>query len=272
MDDVEDEPGEGKPAAVLEAAKQAGGTYARWAWAEPVVWTKRMLTALIEGVKGGKWFSLIDKVWTPANLRRGFYQVKANRGAAGVDHQSIGEFEAHLEPSVEKLSQALREGSYRPQAVRRTWIEKLGSREKRPLGIPTVRDRVVQAALRNVIEPIFERDFAEHSYGFRPNRGAKDALRRVNHLLQGGYNWVVDADLKSYFDTIPHESLMERVGEKVADGKVLELIGLFLSQPIRESMRNWIPSGGTPQGAVLSPLLSNIYLDPLDHEIGRAHV
>ena len=135
-----------------------------------------------------------------------------------------------------------------------------------------MRDRVVQAALRNVIEPIFERDFAEHSYGFRPNRGAKDALRRVNHLLQGGYNWVVDADLKSSFDTIPHESLRERVGEKVADGKVLELIGLFLSQPIMESMRNWIPSGGTPQGAVLSPLLSNIYLDPLDHAMQEAGI
>ena len=185
------------------------------------VWTERMLTALEEGVKGGKWFSLIDKVYALANLRAAFEKVKANEGAAGVDHQTIEMFERHLEENLEKLSRSLKDGTYRPQAVRRVWIPKPGSKEKRPLGIPTVRDRVVQAALRNVLEPIFEREFAEHSYGFRPDRGCKDALRRVDELLKAGYTWVVDADLKSYFDTIPHGPLMERVEEKVADGRVL---------------------------------------------------
>jgi RNA-directed DNA polymerase len=159
-----------------------------------------MLQALEAGVKGGRWFSLMDKVWSLANLRRSFAQVKSNDGASGADRQTIGMFERHLEANLEKLSRELREGRYRPSAVRRVWIDKLGSAEKRPLGIPSVRDRVVQTALRNVIEPIFERDFAEHSYGFRPHRGCKDALRRVEDLLKQGYTWVVDADLKSYLD------------------------------------------------------------------------
>jgi RNA-directed DNA polymerase len=151
--------------------------------------------------------------------------------------------------------------------VRRKWIAKPGSSEKRPLGIPTVRDRVVETALRNVMEPIFERDFAEHSYGFRPRRGCKDALRRVNHLLKAGHTWVVDADLQSYFDTIPKRKLMERVAKKVADSRVLELVEAMLQQEVMEGLRHWTPEAGTPQGAVISPLLSNIYLDPLDHEV-----
>ncbi len=167
-----------------------------------------MLTALEQGVKGSKWYSLMDKVCALPTLRQAFARVKANDGAAGVDHVTVAEFEHHLEANLEKLARELREGSYRPQAIRRHWIRKLGSKEKRPLGIPTVRDRVVQTALRAVLEPIFERDFAAQSYGFRPNRGCKDALRRVDTLLRAGYNWVVDADLKSYFDTIPHSALI----------------------------------------------------------------
>jgi RNA-directed DNA polymerase len=155
--------------------------------------------------------------------------------------------------------------------VRRKWIAKPGSREKRPLGIPTVRDRVVQTALRNVLEPIFERDFAAHSYGFRPSRGCKDALRRVDHLLKAGYTWVVDADLQSYFDTIPQQKLMEQVAKKVADSRVLELVEAMLRQGVMEGLTHWTPEAGTPQGAVISPLLSNIYLDPLDHEIARGY-
>ena len=146
---------------------------------------------------------------------------------------------------------------------------KPGSDEKRPLGVPTVRDRVVQSALRNVLEPIFERDFADTSYGFRPGRGCRDALRRVVELLDAGYTWVVDADLKDFFGTIPHEPLMERVRLKVADGKVLALVATFLRQEVMEGMEGWIPEEGTPQGAVISPLLSNIYLDPLDHQIAE---
>src|SRR2546421_10203531 len=204
---------EGKPTPVLKA-KQVGEVQARWAWTEPTVWTERMLTALEEGVKGGIWFSLIDKVYKPRNLRAAFAQVKANQGAAGVDHQTIEMFAADLETNLSKVSQQLADGSYRPQAVRRKWIAKPGSSEKRPLGIPTVRDRVVETALRNVMEPIFERDFAEHSYGFRPRRGSKAALRRVDHLLKAGNTWVVDGDLQSYFYTRPEPKVIEQVAAK----------------------------------------------------------
>ncbi len=258
-------PVESKPAVVPERTKQAGDVRARWAWTEAAVWSERMLTALEQGVKGGKWFSLIDKVYRPANLLRAFARVKANKGAAGVDHQTIKMFEHHLEENLEQLSTALQDCSYRPQALRRKWIAKPGSSEQRPLGIPTVRDRVAETALDAVLEPIFERDFAEHSYGFRPGRGCKDALRRVNYLLKQDYNWVVDADLKSYYDTIPREQLLARVEEKVADGPVLALIAAYLQQGVLEGMKLWQPEAGTPQGAVISPLLSNIYLDPLDH-------
>jgi len=224
-----------------------------------------MLTALEQGVKGNKWFRLIDKVYALPNLRKAFARMKANGGAAGVDQVTVEEFERHLEANLEMLAQTLRDGSYRPQAIRRVWIPKPGSKEKRPLGIPTVRDRVVQAALRAVLEPIFERNFAAQSYGFRPGRGCKEALCRVDTLLKQGYSWVVDADLKSYFDTIPHAALLDRVREKVADGKVLGLVAAYLTAQVMETAKGWTPEGGTPQGAVISPLLSNIYLDPLDH-------
>lgn len=260
---VTDRPEEARPAGVPKA-KQAGEVQARWAWTEPCVWTERMLTALEEGVRGGKWFSLIDKVSSARVLRWAFTRVQANGGAAGVDHQTIAMYEQQLEQQTEYLARTLKEGSYQPAAIRREWIPKPGSREKRPLGIPTVRDRVVEKALQATIEPIFERDFAEQSYGFRPGRGCKDALRRVDQLLKEGQTWVVDADLKSYFDSIPHERLLKRIEEKVADGRVLELLRKYLEQRVLEEMREWQPAAGTPQGAVISPLLSNIYLDPLD--------
>ena len=139
----------------------------------------------------------------------------------------------------------------------------------RPLGIPTVRDRVVQGAVRHGLEPIFERDFAAQSYGFRPGRGCKDALARVDQLRKAGYRYVVDADLKSYFDTIPHDRLLEQLRRKVADGRVLALVAGFLKAGIMEGLDEWTPTAGAPQGAVLSPLLSNIYLDPLDHHMAE---
>ena len=260
---------EAQPAAVPLRAKQAGEPSDRWSWVEPSVWTERMLTALESGVKGGKWYSLIDKVSSLANLKSAFAQVKRNDGSAGVDHVTIRMFEAHLEENLQRLSESLRAGSYRPQPIRRVWIPKPGSKDKRPLGIPTVRDRVAQAAVRNVLEPIFERDFAAQSYGFRPERGTKDALRRVNELLKAGYVHVVDADFQSYFDTIPRQPLLEQVRVKVADGKVLDLLDAYLGQEVMESAKHWTPEGGTPQGAVISPLLSNIYLDPLDHRMAQ---
>jgi RNA-directed DNA polymerase len=259
---------EAKPASVPKA-KQAGEVRARWAWTEASVWTERMLTALERGVKGGCWFSLIDKVYSRRNLGAAFAQVKANQGAAGVDHVTVEMFADNLEANLRRVSEQLATGKYQPQAVRRKWIPKSESKQQRPLGIPTVRDRVVQGALRNVLEPIFERDFAEHSYGFRPERGCKAALRRVDQLLKAGSSWVVDADLANYFDTIPQDKLLEQVAQKVADSSVLELLAAMLQQGVMEAMTYWRPSAGTPQGAVISPLLANIYLDPLDHELVR---
>lgn len=224
-----------------------------------------MLTALIEGVEGGRWFRLIDKVFSERNLLTGFQQVAKKKGAAGVDHVSTKEFDERRTENLRRLTSTLRDGTYRPQSIRRVHIPKPGSNETRPLGIPTVRDRVVQAAIVNVIEPIFERDFAEHSYGFRPGRGCKDALRRVDRLLKAGYVHVVDADLKGYFDSIPHAALMQRLERKISDGRVLSLIQSFLQANIMDGAEEWTPISGAPQGAVLSPLLSNIYLDPLDH-------
>jgi len=230
-----------------------------------------MLTALENGVKGGQWFSLIDKVHAESTLySAGRYITSKSGKAAGVDHVTPRHYERDLCENTRRLSASLRDGSYRPQKIRRTWIPKPGGREKRPLGIPTVRDRVVQTALLRVIEPIFERDFAEQSYGFRPQRGCKDALRRVDELLKAGYVHVVDADLKSYFDTIPHQKLMERVKEKISDGRVLGLIEMYLQQDVLDGLECWTPQEGSPQGAVISPLLSNIYLNPLDHLMAEA--
>ena len=261
---MKDRSEEYQPATVSKKTKQVGDVRARWDWTEPKAWTDRMLTALEKGVKGGKWFSLIDKVYSPAVLQAAFRRVKANGGAPGVDRQTIEMFENRLGNNLARLSDQLQKGSYRPQAIRRTYIPKTGSSEKRPLGIPTVRDRVVQTAIRAVIEPIFERDFAGQSYGFRPGRGCKDALRRVVELLEEGNVWVVDADLRRYFDTIPHQRLMEELRTKISDGRVLETIEAYLKQEVMETASTWTPERGAPQGAVLSPLLSNIYLDPLD--------
>lgn len=257
-------PAEHKPEAVPEGARRAGEGLGRWLWVEPKIWTLSMLTALDRGVKGGKWYSLIDKIHPVPTLEAAFRKVLANEGTAGVDHVTVRRFEDHLDDNLRRLSEELQSGRYRPQAILRHYIPKPGTQERRPLGIPTVRDRVVQTALRMALEPIFERDFAEHSYGFRPRRGCKDGLRRVDELLKKGYTHVVDADLKSYFDTIPHDRLMALVRQKVSDGGVLSLIEAFLKQGVLDDLREFTPEAGTPQGAVISPLLSNIYLDPLD--------
>lgn len=251
--------------ATVPQAQQAEEILSRWRWVKPCAWTIRMLTALEQGVKGEKWFRLIDKVFAERNLWTAFQQVAEKKGAAGVDHQTTQDFRRRLPEAIWELSDALKAGTFRPQAIRRVHIPKPGTNETRPLGIPTVRDRVVQAAIVNVIEPIFERDFAKHSYGFRPGRGCKDALRRVDTLLKQGYVHIVDADLKGYFDSIPHDRLLARLEAKIADGPLLGLIGSFLKADILDEASHWTPEQGAPQGAVLSPLLSNVYLDPLDH-------
>jgi RNA-directed DNA polymerase len=266
---VSDTSQEFQPTTVPCGATPVGVVRAPWAWTAPEVWTERMLAALEQGVRGGRWHTLIDKVYALPTLRAAFARVKANRGAPGVDHVTVAMFDARLDANLAALSEALRTGTYRPQAIRRHWIPK-GPHERRPLGIPTVRDRVVQTALRLVLEPIFETTFAQHSYGFRPQRSAKQALRRVVTLLRAGYRYVVDADLQTYFDSIPHAPLRGRVRSKVSDGRVLALIDAFLQQPIFEGLAQWTVDAGTPQGAVISPLLANLYLDPLDHAVAAA--
>jgi len=244
-------------------ATQGAEAVPRIAGADADVWSERMLSALASGVKGGKWYSLMDKVFALATLTAAWGKVQANKGAAGVDGQSIERFAAQADKYLAELSAALREGSYQPQAVRRVDIPK-GDGRTRPLGIPTVKDRIVQQAVRLVIEPIFEHGFAEGSYGFRPGRGCKDALREVDRLIKEGYTHVVDADLAAYFDSIPHEALMARVEVKVSDGRVLDLVRGWLKAEILKGLERWTPTQGSPQGAVISPLLANIYLDPLD--------
>ena len=225
-----------------------------------------MLAALGNGVRGGKWFSLIDKVYRPETLEAAWHKV----GRTPERPESMGKASSSLgfgqNSILAELEQALKSGEYRPEPIRRVEIPK-GGGKMRPLGIPVVKDRIVQTALKLVIEPIFEREFEESSYGFRPQRGCKDALREVDELIKQGYTHVVDADLESYFDTIPHGQLMRQIDERISDGRVLELIGLFLSQDIIQGMKRWTPTGGTPQGAVISPLLANIYLHPLDRQM-----
>jgi RNA-directed DNA polymerase len=232
-------------------------------WVEASIWTERMLAALDNGVKGGKWFSLIDKVTRLQTLQVAWQKVAANKGSAGVDGQSIERFGNKASIYLEELSESLKSGTYRPQPVKRVEIPK-GPGKTRPLGIPVVKDRIVQTALKMVIEPIFEKEFEESSYGFRPQRGCKDALREVDRLIKEGFTHVVDADLASYFDTIPHEPLMASVKMRISDGRLLDLIRGYLNQDVVSEIECWTPVGGTPQGAVISPLLANLYLHPLD--------
>ena len=205
-----------QPAAVSARAIRAGETRDPRFWVEPTVWTERMLVALEQGVKGGKWFSLIDKVFRPSTLEAAWRKVEANKGSSGIDGQSLDRFAAGAALYLTELHESLKSGSYTPSPVKRVDIPK-GNGQTRPLGIPTVKDRIVQTALKMAIEPIFETQFREGSFGFRPERGCKDALREVDRLLKEGYAHVVDADLKSYFDTIPHDGLMAQVTEKISD-------------------------------------------------------
>jgi RNA-directed DNA polymerase len=255
------------PVTVPCAATPAGETPSIDRWAHRAVWTDRMLATLLEHrVKGGKWHTLIDKVFREMNLFCSAEKVLGKKGAAGVDRQTVTEFAEHEMEEIRRLHVQLWDGSYRPAAVRRVWIPKPGSSEKRPLGIPTVRDRVVQTALVHVIEPILDATFHERSFGFRHGRGCHDALRCVEELRDAGYVYVVDADLKGYFDTIPKDRLLEIVRQKISDRRVLGLIKQFLDQGILEELRTWTPEAGVPQGAVLSPVLANAF--PA-HSVGR---
>ena len=257
-----------QPEAVpASAAKPAGEIRARWAWVEAEVWTERMLTALEQGVIGGKWHSLIDKVYALPSLRRAFARVKANDGAAGVDHVTVEEFERDLEANLEKLSRTLADGSYRPQAVRRHWITSRAARNNARWGFP----RCATGWCRRRSERCWSRFSSgtsrRRATGFVRSGAARRRCAASIRCSSKADRWVVDADLKSYFDTIPRAELLARVKAKVSDGRILKLLEAFLTQGVLEEMNLWTPEAGTPQGAVVSPLLSNIYLDALDHEM-----
>jgi RNA-directed DNA polymerase len=253
------------PASVPAWAKPEGDTRdpQTWAWVEASVWTKRMLAALGNGVQGGTWYSLLDTVTAPSTWEAAWKRVAANQGAAGVDRISIARFKARASHFLAALEMELRDGSYQPLPARRVHIPK-GKGKPRPLGISAVKDRVVQAAVKMVLEPIFAWELLPNHSGFRPGRGCKDALREVDRLLKAGSTWVVDVDLESYFDPIPKGPLLARVAEQVSDGTLLDLIQRFLDQEILDGMEPWTPQTGVPQGSGLSPVLSNLYLHPLD--------
>jgi RNA-directed DNA polymerase len=255
---------ENKSAPVPPRDKQAEETPWLCQGVERGVWTEPMLALLARGEEGTKWFSLIDKVWHQRTLGLAWSKVLANAGSCGVDGITVGQFSKDSARRLLDLEEQLKEGRYQPKPAKRVWIPKLGSSELRPLGIPTVTDRVVQAALKMVIEPIFESRFHPHSYGFRPGRGCKDALQAVDNLLAGNSLHIVEVDIKGYFDAIDHGKLMKLLRERISDGRVLKLVEKFLKQGVLEG-EDWAEGvAGTPQGGVISPLLANVYLDPLD--------
>lgn len=212
-------------------------------------------------------YALYDKVYRPDILAHAYLLAKANGGAPGPDGRTFAEIEADgRERLLEELRDELRTKTYRPGPVRRVYIPKLNGGE-RPLGIPNIRDRVVQTAAKLLLEPLFEAGFVPDSYGFRPKRDAHQALDAIREALHDGMYWVIDADVTAYFDTIPHDRLMKTVAERVVDGAMLALVKRFLEAPIideRDGGRPKRPRQGTPQGGVISPLLANVYLHLLD--------
>ncbi len=212
-----------------------------------------------------KWHSLIDKVYALRNLEAAWERVQANGGAPGSDGITVHQYAEHAEEWLPELAADLRAKTYRPQPVRRVYIPKSGG-GKRPLGIPTVRDRIVQQALLQVLGPIFEAKFSSRSHGFRPGKGCVSALTVVDRAVRHGYEWVVDADLQSFFDTVDHERLLTALNEEVADGTVLRLIRRILTAGVILPETNAVEPTelGTPQGGPLSPLLANVYLHRFD--------
>ena len=205
---------------------------------ESCIWTDRMLATLVKGVKRGKWYSLMDKVLSRANIEVSTNKVLKNGGAPGIDSITVERYASNREHYTEKLIEELRCNVYNPKPVKRIYIVKTGSREKRPLGIPAVKDRIVQRALLNVVEPIFEKDFSDCSYGFRPKRSCKDALKEVDYLIKNGFSYVLDADIKGYFDSISHEKVLKLIEKKITDSRILELIKKFLRQDVMKLTLN----------------------------------
>jgi RNA-directed DNA polymerase len=235
------------------------------------MWTEAMKAAIGPLRQAGrKWYSLYDKVIAPANLEAAWDRMnrrvtgKKRRQGAGVDGITVAKFADRAEADLRKLGEQLGTGRYSPSPVRRQYIPKLGSRKLRPLGLPTVRDRVVQEACRSMIEPIFEAEFLDNSHGFRPEKSVETACVQVEQYLSEGKVWVVDLDIDQCYDSIPHDPLIDRLAQRVADGKVLDLIRSWLKSGVMEEMTIRHETTGTPQGGIISPVLANIFLHDLD--------
>jgi len=235
------------------------------------MWTEAMKAAIGPLRQAGrKWYSLYDKVIAPANLKAAWDRInhrvtgKKRHQGAGVDGITVAKFADRAEENLRKLDEQLSMGRYSPSPVRRHYIPKPGSIKLRPLGLPTVRDRVVQEACRSMIEPIFEAEFLDKSHGFRPERSVETACAQMEQYLSEGKVWVVDLDIEKCYDSIPHDPLIDRVAQRVADGRVLDLIRRFLKSGVMEEMNVRHETTGTPQGGIVSPVLANIFLHDLD--------
>jgi group II intron reverse transcriptase/maturase len=212
--------------------------------------------------------SLVDKVYSRKNLALAWQAVRRNGGAGGVDRVSLEQYASNLEDNLEQLHEELRTKQYEPQPLRRVYIPKAGKKDQlRPLGIPAVRDRVCQQALTQRLVPIFEPDFDDSSFGYRPGRSPHGAMRKIWREIEAGSMWVVDADLRDFFGSVDHVLLMQLVAQRISDGRVLRLIEQMLTAPVAEGARVEATVRGTPQGGVVSPLLANLLLTPFDKEM-----
>ena len=255
----------------LSAIKEDKARYPRW--------TSAMVDAIPKlEAQGRKWFQLYDKIADAQTLKYAWDRINARtKGAArtrgaGVDAMTVEGFAKESEGKLKKLAKELKSGRYRPSPIRRHYIPKPGSSRKRPLGLPTIRDRVVQEAVRGMIEPIFEARFYKSSHGFRPGRSTDSACLEMEAHLNGGKEWIVDADIKGCFDNIPHKVIVNLIAERISDGKILKLIESMLKAGVMEGAQIRHPITGTPQGGVISPLLCNVVLHELDAELERATI
>jgi group II intron reverse transcriptase/maturase len=236
----------------------------------PVHFRPRRLSAWINPTGAKKVHSLIDKVYKRKNLEMAWEKVRANRGSGGVDGQTLKEFSTQLDQQLDRLHRELQEDVYQPRPVRQVQIPKAGKpSEYRRLGIPTIYDRVCQQALLNRLEPIFEPIFDEANFGYRRGRSTQDAMRKVWKEIQSGREWIVDADLKDFFGSVEHEKLLTLVAQRITDGRVLRLIKAMLKAGSYGKGRLYPTERGTPQGGVISPVLSNVLLTPFDREMRR---